>query len=92
MLGMSERLKLTGAGGGEFFRRYFPGAEFFHEPGQEAGLGNELNRPQAGGFTGGLQAREVDVRGQVLLAHLREQVGNGVMTVIRAQRPLPPLR
>ena len=90
MVGVGEGLKLPGARGGEFRDRHFVLTKFFHEPGQETGLRNEFVRPQAGRFPGGLQAREVDLRGEVLPAGLREHVAAGVMTVIGAQRSVRP--
>ena len=85
MVGMGEGLKLPGVTGGPATgaAEVVPGV--FGNGSEEGGLGLKGFGFQAGGFTGGLDAGEVDVGGEVLPARVGEEVGTLVMAMVGAQ-------
>ena len=85
MFGMGECLKLADLLGVQAGK-----GRFLHGPAEDAReelrLGAKIFRAQSGGFTGSLNGGEIDVRGQILFAGMREQIVADAMAVIGAQR------
>ena len=92
MFRVREGLKLARATGCPIRQRFCIFRGLFQNPRQKLRLRRKTFRLQPGGFAGGLNRGKIDVRGEVLLADVRQKVVGGVMAKIRAERAARPAR
>ena len=71
MVGMREGLKLAGLTGPPFAKEFLLDGGFQNTR-EKLRLGAKFLRPQTGGFARCLNRREINVRGQILFAGIRQ--------------------
>ena len=92
MLRMRQGLKCSRMLCNPFSRQWIFFAQPLHDFREEFCLGREGFGFQAFGLSGGADRGKIDLRGEVLFARPRQQIGFQMMTIICPQRSIPSLR